>query len=160
MGPKILLRDDEVCTMNGEMITLARLKKYLRNLKIKLFLNYLHIDELVLKMKKESIIDTSFVDERREDVVLHGCCLVFSPVFIRKFDGLDEKTFLYCEEEFLYLKIKKNNMLTVYNPELLIYHNEGVSTKTVSKSNFKKRRFRYKKLIEANKILLNEMNNN
>jgi len=160
MGPKILLKNNEVCTMDGSLMSLKKLKKYIRNLKIKLFLNYLHLDKVILSfkenLKKDDVIPTC-INIRRENVVLHGCALIFSPIFINKFDGLDEKTFLYCEEELLFLKLKRNNMKSVYNPELLIYHDEGASTNTISNFNNKKLRFRYRKLIQANKILLNEM---
>ena len=163
MGPKILLRNNEICTMDGKLITLKEEKKYLRNLKVKLFLNYINLDRIILKIKRkksEKKENYEYLNMRRENVVLHGCALIFSPKYIEKFDGLDEKTFLYREEEFLYIKLMKNNMLSVYNPKLMIFHNEAISTGKIGKNSRLKNRFVYKKLIEANEIFIKELKNN
>ncbi|MCI9286567.1 MAG: glycosyltransferase family 2 protein [Clostridia bacterium] len=162
MGPKIITKEANPVLPDGNLITLNRQKKYLRNLKIKCLLNFLGMDyvtDKIIEQKKENKTneDKSYLEKRREKVILHGCCLIFSPTYINKFDGLEEKTFLYCEEEFLYIRLMKNNLKSVYNPQLLIYHDEAASTNQVSKKNRLKKRFVYKNLIKANEILKKDL---
>lgn len=40
--------------------------------------------------------------EHRENVVLHGCFLIFSKNYFEVFSGLDARTFMYSEENILY----------------------------------------------------------
>ena len=69
--------------------------------------------------------------------MLNGCCLIFSKEYIDKFSGIDDRTFLYYEEQLLYIRLKRNNLISVFNPKLEVLHNEGVSTnkKTKNKKN-------------------------
>lgn len=71
---------------------------------------------------------------RREDVQLHGCFMAFSKSYYEVYDGLDETTFLYCEEDFLYKHMKENSHKTVYDPSILVYHEEDAATDMVVKS--------------------------
>lgn len=87
---------------------------------------------------------------RQEDVMLHGCCLVLSPIYLEKFDGLAEFSFMYLEEPALLYRLRKHNMLAVYNPELKIFHEEAVSTNMTAKND----RIRIKRMIMASKGLL------
>lgn len=70
---------------------------------------------------------------RHEDITASGCCVIFTPLFFQKLKGFDNRTFLYWEEELLHLALKKNELLSVYNPNLYIKHLESVSTKTFAK---------------------------
>jgi GT2 family glycosyltransferase len=65
---------------------------------------------------------------RLENVKLHGCFLVFSQTYIQQFDGLDPSTFLYWEEELLYLHMQMRGLKTVYRPDILVYHMEDAAT--------------------------------
>ena len=96
-------------------------------------------------------------DKRKEDVVLHGCCLIFTEEYINKFDGLEELTFLYGEEEILYLRLKENNLLSVYNPSIMIHHSEDGATNYASKSFHDKQKRLYKYAYISNKIILNKL---
>lgn len=63
------------------------------------------------------------------DALLHGCCIFFSPQFISKFDdAFYPGTFLYGEEELLYLKCQRNGLKSVYYPFITIQHIEDVAT--------------------------------
>lgn len=64
----------------------------------------------------------------QEDVILHGSFLVFSRNFFEHFQGFDESTFLYHEEEILYVLVKSRGLKTVYVPSVLVFHKEDVST--------------------------------
>lgn len=164
MGPKIYLKDNRIDRIDRKIQNVKELKKYRYKIYFKLCLNYLHLEDVFMKINKKNKKNKLVKEEVNEDdlkrcegAVLHGCCLVFSPIYISKFDGLSEKTFLYAEEDLLYIQIYMNDMITVYNPELKIFHNELSSTKAVTKSNNSKNRFRYKNLIKANKILEKEL---
>lgn len=157
MGPKIYLKNEKINRVNYKLITLKELRKYQLKIYTKLFLNYFKLENKLIKQKNTKKEESENVDKRRENVILHGCCLVFSPKYISKSEGLLEKTFLYREEELLYIQVYMNEMITVYNPELKIFHNELSSTKASNNNNEKKNRFRYKNLIKANKILEKEL---
>lgn len=161
MGPKIYLKDNKIDRINEKIQSIKQLRKYRLKVRIKLLFNYLHLEKLFTRIfiknkDKEEILDEKEY-KRCENVVLHGCCLIFSPLYISKLNGLMEKTFLYAEEDLLYIQVYMNEMITVYNPELKIFHNELSSTKASNNNNEKKNRFRYKNLIKANKILEKEL---
>lgn len=155
MGPKIYLKDNKIDRINKNIQSIKELKRYRHKIYFKLFLNYLRLENIFIKLKKEK--NENNIDEenfkRCEGAVLHGCCLIFSPLYVSRLDGLMEKTFLYAEEDLLYIQTYMNDMITVYNPELKIFHNELSSTKASNSNNQKKNRFRYKNLIKANKVL-------
>lgn len=164
MGPKIYLPNKNINEVNLHLQTVDNLIKYRRKVEIKLFLNYLHLEkfftqkQLINKQEKGKEVGEE-VNKRVENVILHGCCLIFSPSYIEKLEGLIEKTFLYAEEDLLYIQVYRNDMITVYNPKLKIFHNELSSTKASSGTTDKRNRFRYRNLIKANKILEKELRN-
>jgi len=63
------------------------------------------------------------------------------------------------EEELLFLRVIRKGMKTVYTPEIMIFHKEDVSTKTIVKSQRKLKTFVYKHRIRSTKILIEEMEN-
>ena len=69
--------------------------------------------------------------ERAENVKLHGCFLVFSNLYISQYAGLDDSTFLYWEEEFLYKHMISDGKKTVYNPEIIVFHKEDAATDAI-----------------------------
>ena len=79
----------------------------------------------------KSVSADSRVDERMKDVLLHGCCLVFSKDFFKQMDGFYDGTFLYAEEEILYYLAGKYGMTLLYAPEIGCMHKEAVSTNFV-----------------------------
>jgi GT2 family glycosyltransferase len=94
---------------------------------------------------------------RQEDVVLHGCCLIFTEVFFELLSGFNEQTFLFREEELLYLSIKSNHLLSVYNPHIRIKHLEDAATDSIVSTSEEKKKFVIKNQIESLSILINEM---
>lgn len=61
--------------------------------------------------------------------VLHGSCLIFSPDFIREFNGLYGGTFLYCEEEILCYILNRLEYRYAYLKSLRVIHKHSVSMK-------------------------------
>lgn len=92
-------------------------------------------------------------DVRREMVKLHGCCWVFSPAFFEIFKGLDDRTFMYLEEDILWNHILQSKLLSVYNPELKIFHAEDAATNSEKKTWRKKQIFFHKEHLKSIKVL-------
>lgn len=91
----------------------------------------------------------------QRQVVLQGCFLVFSEKAFEYIKGFDERTFLYYEEPILYLSLMKHDLITVFDPEIVIYHKEGRSTSSVAKKNKDKLLFINKCYQQSAIILLN-----
>ena len=90
-----------------------------------------------------------------ENTILHGACLIFSPLFIRRFDGLCEKTFLYWEEDILKLYADYYGFLMLYSSDLRLLHKEDAATNMVSGSSAKKSRKKLSFLIASSKVYSN-----
>lgn len=170
LGPKILLPNDEVNKVKLNIPSVKKLKKELINYRLDYVSSYIHVYPfykkvrklitktlILLKLKKDNK-KTNDTNIRYENIVLHGSFLIFSKQYIDKFDGLDDRTFLYKEEELLALRLNKNGLISVYNPEIVIFHNEDSSTNAITKSNRKKIMFVSKNMIKSIKILLKELN--
>lgn len=68
------------------------------------------------------------------NVRLHGACLIFSHKYIKKFDGLDDGTFLYMEEDLLQMQMDFYNLSMWYTSDLRIYHKEDAATNMVGET--------------------------
>jgi GT2 family glycosyltransferase len=156
LGPYIITPEEPYDCNPGQdcVITLIQLKRFIKVIKIYLFFTYLCIDmhrqrnKIKKKQNKKDI--TKY---RCENVQLHGCCLVFSPIYISQSEGLDDRTFLYLEEDILYAQMMKKKLITVFNPELKIFHKEGKATKNIISDSLKRKRFKYKNLLHSSRIL-------
>ncbi len=169
LGPYIITPKEPYDDNPGRnyILTQNQLDKYIWKIKIHQFFNYLRVESvlnlLLHRTKKalnrgESDSIQSKISKRCENVQLHGCCWVFSPVYIHLFDGLDSRTFLYKEEEILFTQMMKRGLKTVYNPDLKIYHKEDASTTAIESKPYMKRRFVYKHLLLSTKVLKEVIN--
>lgn len=107
--------------------------------------------------RKQRLSKPKEIDKIVENCQLHGCFLVFSQEYISKFDGLDDRTFLYYEEQLLFMRLKNNYLKSVYLPNLEIYHKEDKASNSIPVSNSKKQLFLYKNWIHSLQILVSEM---
>ena len=107
------------------------------------------------------LLDKNYLYEIRENkilvnVPLHGCCIIFSKKYVNKYtDVFYNETFLFYEEEFLYQRILKDNLISVYDNKLEIFHKEGASVKKVGQNIRKSRLFREEKKLESLILLKN-----
>ena len=168
LGPKIILKNNKVNEIYLQLQTVEHYQKDLTILKYEYFLNKIYIYPcykkirnwirklfILLGLKKEKIsVD---VNKRYENIVLHGSALIFSKKYIECFDGLDDRTFLYREEELLFLRLRKNNLKNVYNPKVFVFHNEDSSTNALTKKKRRKRLFIGKNLIQSTQLLILEL---
>ena len=157
LGPMIY-SDNEVFKFNREMPKLQNIKRS-RLINLKKYLQTLFY--LPVKKKEYTFNDKNIdYSKKAYDVVLHGSLLVFSRKYIELFDGLYDKTFLYCEEYFLFLRLKQNNLKSVYCPDFIVEHYRKGATKQSKKSKRKVDLMIYRNTIKSQGLLLREMKNN
>ena len=163
LGPKILLPDGNVNPIQKELITYSELNRFVIKYKLKYLFTLIYLGNIyekikdwikkIFSIKTKKLYYTDGVDERHENIVLHGAFLIFSKGYIDVFDGLNDKTFLYMEEKILAATLRKYNMKSVYNPNIVIFHNEDSSTNAINKNKRKKNIFVYKNALKSAKIL-------
>lgn len=94
-------------------------------------------------------------EEGKDNVILHGACYILSQDFIKARDNcFNPNTFLYHEEDILYLECMRANLKMVYSPLISVKHFEDVSTDASFKSEYKKATMRNKWLLDSAKVLL------
>lgn len=161
IGPQIIRSDRSVQRFPSKIMDIDIYKKQVLALTKESYIEYIKmkIKNIILfkkinsiRRKIKGIEDNPFV--YHDNVLLHGCCLIFSPMFFQYLSGFDERTFLYREEELLFLSVKKFNLKTRYTPRLKIWHLEDASTNSISKDRKKKAAFKRKHLIASTKILI------
>ena len=164
LGPKIVDKSGNVFVVRNVEPTIKYIKKRIFGYKREKILVALGLDYLFNKVRniiKYSINktekDNNIAYNYNFNILLSGCCWIFSKEYINRFDGLDEKTFMYCEEEFLYYKLKNNNLLSIYSPKIEIIHLECGATNKIEKTKRKSLIRKYNNLIIAEKELLKVM---
>lgn len=126
-------------------------------LHVKIMLSY--FNGMLFKMakgKKETDYLKEALEYDIENTALHGACLIFSPLYIKKFDGINDKTFLYMEEDLLKLASDFYGFLMMYTPELKILHKEDVTTNMLDGDDGVKLRRKYKNLLFSSLIYIKE----
>ena len=165
MGPQVLMSDNTVILQARKLGTVKMYQRELLRLHIAEFMIKFGIDisvfpKLVRKILKKEIkayFPVSVENGIIENVVLEGCCLIFTPIYLRMFDGIDDRTFMYREEELLYVRLMKHHLKSLYSEKIHIKHLEDVSTDSAMTSDREKKKFIYKNEIQSLKILILEM---
>lgn len=162
MGPKIITNDGDSVNPFYAYQTIEEIDeriKYSEKL-IKIYSNsflrfmlkiYMRIKHIFKKPKKLENGENSQLD-----VALHGCALIFSKKYYKKYKDVFYKgTFLYHEEEFLDYRRRVDHLITFYNSELEIFHKEGssLSESFKDKPNYEKLIFRNKEIVKSLKEL-------
>lgn len=165
LGPNVITPDGELCNPVGdEVLTIKEAKKKTISLYCQLLLNFFNVDNIIRNLlKKTNLPPNKYARESYyTNVKLHGCCLVFSKQFVDKYHGFNPNTFLYLEEDLLYITMMTEKRNTLYSPNVVIYHMEDAATDKIA-SGRKKRRFIIKNHIRSmkaiNKYLQNNQNN-
>lgn len=161
IGPQVIRSDNSIQRFSSKIMDVDVYKKqllaltkgsYIEYIKMKIKSAFLFRKLNSIRRKMIGIEENPFVDQN--DVLLHGCCLIFSPIFFQYLSGFDDRTFLYREEELLFLSVKRYNLKTQYTPKLKIKHLEDVSTNSISKNRKKKEELKRKYLIDSTRILI------
>ena len=99
----------------------------------------LHIDYYKGKQKK---CNANVMQEKQYNIMPHGCCVIFCPMWINKEEqAFWPGTFLFCEEYFLTAYALQCGYKTMYNPELVVRHLGDGSIDTDTGNERKKRLF-------------------
>lgn len=152
LGPDIITKDG-IHQNPLKQKKWSLLKLHLFNLKnyIRLADSYLlFIDKYLLRFRNKKLANKYIIGDV-ENVRLHGACLIFSPDYVEKFDGLCDKTFLYMEEDILQMEMDHYDFKMLYSSELSLMHKEDVSTNMIVKNSRKKQQFFLKNLIKSTK---------
>lgn len=85
------------------------------------------------------------------DVSLHGCALIFSQKYYKKYEYVFYPgTFLYHEEEFLEFRREKDDLITYYDKDLEIFHKESASlNNNFDHNNYDKFIFKQNEIIKS-----------
>ncbi len=137
--------------MKGVINTKAKADAVEKHINRNIPLLYMHMlkpaqyvkNALTKKRRKE----TSLISNSNEaDTKLHGSCLIFTPVFLREFaEPFDPGTFLYMEEDILWLRCKQHNIAMHYEPTILVRHEEDVSTDMKMRRDERRKQIQYLK---------------
>lgn len=167
LGPDVLSVKDQVHQnpMSAFELSSKTLRKKILKAKCILLMNKIGFTKfLVSKKNNNNIFMNNYKEEcsieKKSNMVLHGSCLIFSPKYIDKFDGLHEGTFMYYEENILAYRCYENDLKMIYSPIVQIEHYRNVSTDMVyNKNDRKKIDFFYKQSIKSLSVLLGMVNN-
>jgi GT2 family glycosyltransferase len=164
LGPDIItLSGKHQNPVFNKSSSLKAVQNYLKHYRKVLWLNYLGLDLILEKIKKsvfpKSKIHLEDIERKidhsseQEGVTLHGSAIVFSPLYINKYDGLYPGPFMYGEEAILDFFVKRDNLRTIYWPDVKILHKDDSSTNAVYRKPLKKRRFYLKNSLKSLTIL-------
>lgn len=165
MGPKIVLPDGRSSNYGSVMPTKWQSKLWLVKCYVYLVVAFIGLGAVIHNIKTRFKLDSGgdnneIIRQRKEMCVINGSCLIFSPLYISRFDGLNPETFMYGEEQILFLRAKRNNLLTVYNPEIEISHEQEASTKQSMTSLRQRNVFYFSNQIKSTRVLLGGYSDN
>ncbi len=164
-GPMVISGDGNSSTspICNEPPTRKRVERETRHFKRVYLINKYHLYKVYLFLLsvrdfvKKPQIKKPEIFKDRLNVGLNGCFLVFSKKYFEKFKGFDRSTFMYFEEYILLLHLKYNKLVSLYSPDIRIYHKELSATNSSSVSNRQKVEFRslnrYNSRLEYLRIL-------
>lgn len=163
-GPRIISGDNSVNSCPFSVSSKKGVEKEKRFFKwirffsrirlVRFYFLFVRVKKCLTKSKANLPPDKSV---RKENVLLHGSCLIFSKKYFESYkEPFDSRTFLYKEEELLFLRLQKKHLLSVFLPDLIIFHGGGVST-SKGKSLNSLWLFRSEHYIRSLDILLSEM---
>ena len=72
--------------------------------------------------------------ESREVYRVYGCCMLLKNKAMQAVDCMDERTFLYNEEDILAERMTTKGYVTYYDPEVSVTHKESSSMKRMAKN--------------------------
>ena len=172
IGPQVILKDNSTQKIRPYLLSINEYRKHLDVYQLIMKNSFKQkMKEYLLKCKlirfintmKHSISDEvkfeddSYYKKQHKDILLHGCCLVFTPIFFEVLEGFCEETFLYYEEEILYLDLMNAGIHSLYYPLLLIRHLEDAATNSMVTNNYEKKLFMTEHKLNSVQILINHL---
>jgi GT2 family glycosyltransferase len=135
IGPKIITRNDSVCA------------PYCRRPSFK---------SLTFGIATERNYRRRFNNIPREVYRVYGCCMLLDTKAMHEVDYMDERTFLYGEEDILAERLLEKGYIAYYDPAVRVKHNESTSMRTTPKE---KQKAILRARGESRKIYLKEYRN-
>ena len=130
--------------------------KSLIKTKIYLYLEYFNFN-IIRKFLRKTIKkkeEYNYLKEKR-NIALMGAALIFSKKYYEKYkDIFYNKTFMYCEEDILFYRIKKDNLISIYDPTIKIFHKEESTTNKLNTSSKQQKIFKLKNQYNSLKVYL------
>lgn len=128
---------------------LASVKKRIFKLQVLRMMCYFGVDKFF-----QSIFSKKYsADVKSDNYQLHGACLIMANNYVKNYDGLYQKTFMYMEEDILKYITKRDHLVMKYFDSAEVFHKEGSSTGKIYGAGRKKRSFYYKWNIDGCKKL-------
>ena len=167
LGPMMLLPNGHCDDSPWEPITKEEVwrrieikRKEKRQLESKLY----YILKGIEKVKEAITGSKNTIEPQRLDfwryqtqVELQGAFLFFSRDAFKYIDGFDERTFLYYEEQLLYLNLISHGQTIVYDPRIAVYHKDARATKKAKGTKIEKLKFNNKCNLESLEVLYETM---
>ncbi len=148
-------------------LTYSEIKKKLRNREI--FLSYLKVKKTLHIENKIHILEDAFGqrddqmhsqknwDTAQEDIVLHGSCIIYTPLFLGKeICAFLPDTFMYGEEDLLANMCTQKKYKVYYSPEIQVLHLYSKSTEAI-KDTTDRLYFKNENIIKGQKLLLKKL---
>lgn len=110
---------------------------------------------------KRLVVENNIVKKEIKNIGLHGAALIFSKDYYENYTEIFfEGTFLYLEEDILFYRILKDNLVSVYYPQVEIFHKEDKSTQASINKPIDQYIFKEKNIIKSleayRSLILNE----
>lgn len=167
IGPEVIKRDGRVDEFIHPLWNIEHYEKTLSQVENETYVQFKKRKKYNLRYAVRNIIDHNQVSRRvfqklkiaitgidpyeipipkytndMKNMVMLGCCLVFTPVFFTQLSGFNDSTFLYGEEEFLQASLFMKGLHSLYVPDIKIFHKGEVATSiTAGKERIKKWKF-------------------
>ena len=103
-------------------------------------------------IKKERDYRETQIDVKREVYCVYGCCMLLKNKAMKEIDCMDERTFLYGEENILAERLLQKGYKAYYVPDVSIKHNESFTTRLTHN----KLKMRLRETIKSYNLYLKE----
>ena len=134
---------------------IAEIKNYIKRAKIKKSLGVFYIIISDILKRPKNNIEKKCEPNEKKNVCLWGACLIFSKKFISaNKKAFCPETMFYCEEDILCHRVIRDGGITLYSPEISVYHGHSESTRAAFKNKVARMKFCFKNDIESGKVYL------
>lgn len=135
VGPMIYSLDGEICAP---------------------YVNRLTFWNMTLGIISEKKIRQKYIHESREVYRVYGCCMLLKNGVMKDVDCMDERTFLYGEEDILAERMLSKGYISYYDTDVSVTHKESASMKQMSKN---RKKLQIRETSESMELYLKEYRN-
>lgn len=137
---KILKKNRKDLSDINQMNINFKIKKILK----KIINSNKKVEKIIRKILNKQLVEVEekIANSYQYNIGLHGSALIFSKKYYNKYLNIFyNKTFMYREEDILYHRVLRDNLISIYSPELEVYHKEDSSTDAILNSEIMKQKF-------------------